>query len=162
MPSKRMDHFQVMKERTMFQMSPTKLAKRTWYCTGMNQKLMVDAIGQIFQLFSIVSQIFYRHTCTPLLNDFTSRSITTWLIGKNPVNSTGAKANWSNAIDPNTLTVLDTVGKSTACTLGSSLQYHRWSAGAMYPNPMMKKSMLRFQLKPLFSKTAWKEKYRTE
>ena len=66
-----------MNDSTMFQRSPTKFAKRTWYCTGMNQKLIVLAMGQIFQLLSMVSQIFYRHTCTPFEKDFKSRSITT-------------------------------------------------------------------------------------
>jgi hypothetical protein len=126
-----MNHFQVMKERIMFQMSPTKLANSTWYCTGMNQKLIVLAIGQIFQLFNIVSQIFSRHTFTPFENDRQSRSIITWFTGKKPVKRIGANSSWSNAIEPKTFTVLLTAGKMAACTLGSNLQYHRCKAGAI-------------------------------
>lgn len=48
------NHFQVMKDMIIFQNSPTKLANSTWYCTGMNQKLMEDAKGQIFQLLIII------------------------------------------------------------------------------------------------------------
>lgn len=153
------NHFQVMNDKTIFHRSPTKLAKRTWYWTGMNQKLMVLAMGQIFQLFIKVSPIFYLHTFTPLEKEFISLSITIWLTGKKPVRSMGANRSWSKAIDPRTLTVLLTAGKRAVCILGRSLQYQTWSAGAIYPNPITKKSMFLFQLNSFFSKTNDNVKY---
>ncbi len=118
------DHFQVMKDMIIFQKSPTKLANKTWYCTGMNQKLMEEANGQIFQLLIIISWYLSLKIYTPFLQDWRLRSVTIWLIGKKKASRIGAKANWSIAIDPNTFTVFETLGKIAACTLGSSLQYH--------------------------------------
>ena len=43
-------HLFAMKDKIIFQKSPTKLANKTWYCTGINQKLTQDAKGHIFKL----------------------------------------------------------------------------------------------------------------
>ena len=126
------DHLLAIYDNIIFQNNPTKLAKRTWYCTGMNQKLIVVAKGQIFQLLYKVYIIFYFVTSIPLLKDLISLSIIIWLNGKNPLNKTGAKANWSSNIEPTTLTVLLTVdGKIMFCMWGNKRQYQKCRQGAM-------------------------------
>lgn len=140
------NHFQVMKDMIIFQNSPTKLANSTWYCTGMNQKLMEEAKGQIFQLLIIIYWYLSFKVYIPFFQDWILRSVTIWLMGKKKAIRIGAKTSWSIAIDPNTLTVLETLGKMAAWTLGSSLQYHIWRQGPKYPKPIVKKSRFLFQL----------------
>jgi len=152
------NHFEAMNDKIMFQNKPTKLANSTWYCTGISQKFIVVAKGQIFQLFSKVYHIFYLNAFTPLSNDFISRSTTIWFKVKNPLKRIGAKANWSNSIDPKTLTAFELAGKRTVCTLGSNLQYHIWRQGAIYANPITKKSIFLFQLNGLSSNTKIEDK----
>jgi len=147
------NHFEAMNDSTIFQNSPTKLANMTWYCTGISQKFIDEASGQIFQLFNIVYHSFYLVAWTPFPNFVMSRSTTIWLKGKKPLSRMGAKTSWSNSMDPNTFTALVLVGKTIACTLGSSLQYHKCRHGAMYAPPTIKKSMFLFQLNGFFSKT---------
>jgi hypothetical protein len=138
------------------------LANSTWYCMGTNQKLMVEAKGQIFQLLIIIYWYFSLKFCTPFFHDYNFRSVTIWLIGKKKAKRIGAKTNWSIAIDAKTLTVFETLGKTAAWTRGSSLQYQRWRQGPKYPKPMVKKSRLRFQLNYFFSKTELTKHYWAE
>jgi hypothetical protein len=142
-----------MKDKIMFQNRPTELANSTWYFIGMNQKLMVDAIGQIFQFACRVSQIFYFQTCTPLPNDLMSLSMITWLIGKNPVIKTGANTSWSKSILPKTWIVLLWDLIKVLPKEGSNLEYQKWRQVPIYPNPMRKKSIFLLTLNSFFSKT---------
>ena len=152
------DHFEAMYERIIFQKRPTKFANNTWYWIGINQKFIDEAIGQIFQLASIVSQIFYFHTCTPFFKELMSLSITTWFTGKNPVIKIGANMSWSRSICPKTRTGLAVNWEKILLEIaGSTLQYHTCNAGAMYPNPTMKKSKFLFQLNSFCSITEWWE-----
>ena len=143
-------HFEAMKDKIIFQKRPTKLANSTWYLIGMNQKLTVEAIGQIFQLANSVSWIFYFQTCTPLPKDFISLSMIIWLIGKNPVNKMGAKRSWSKSILPKTWIVLLWDFIKVLPKAGSNLEYQTWRQVPMYPNPMRKKSTFLLTLNSFF------------
>jgi len=135
------------------------LANNTWYWTGINQKFIVEAKGQIFQFANNVYHNFSFPTYIPFFKLFKFLSTTIWLKGKNPVSKTGAKASWSSSIEEITLVAFDTDGKRALEMRGRSLQYQKWRQGAIYPKPTKKKSEFLFQLNPFFSKTKSKKVY---
>jgi hypothetical protein len=129
---------------------------------GTSQILIVVAIGHNFQLLIIVVDIFSSRTFNPFLKDFISLSISIWFIGKKQLRIMGANNNCYTHMDPKTFDDLETLRKILAWILGSSLEYHTWSAGARYPNPIIKKSTFLFQLNYRVSKAILSKRYQTE